>query len=392
MLVRCTPALRKGLTAALLSLSLVWPAAGQGADDLFTVRDVTVDVTAASALAARDQGMREGQRKAFDALFDRLTPEGTRARLPSLDSTAVDAMVQSFQVQEERASDVRYLGRLAVSFNAAAVRRFMRSYNIPYTEVRSRPVLVIPVDQTGGAPVLWQAETAWRQAWADLPLQSGLVPIAIPYGEAQDVADIGVEQAVAGEADPLARIASRYEAGDVAVAILAPAGSGVTVTVTLYPATGSAPESFTINQEQITTSTDAASGSTGAHGGPTGAHGGPTLKAAVEKIVHQLEERWTAANMVVPGQESDLTLSIPFTSQRDWLDTRKRLSAIPTVSQVRLLSLGRDRAEVELRYVGDMERLRSALAQQDLSLIQASEKTELRRRGAVSTPSTPPTP
>ena len=385
MLVRCTPALRKGLTAALLSLSLVWPAAGQGADDLFTVRDVTVDVTAASALAARDQGMREGQRKAFDALFDRLTPEGARARLPSLDSTAVDAMVQSFQVQEERASDVRYLGRLAVSFNAAAVRRFMRSYNIPYTEVRSRPVLIIPVDQTGGAPVLWQAETAWRQAWADLPLQSGLVPIAIPYGEAQDVADIGVEQAVAGETGSLTRIANRYEAGDVAVALLAPAGNGVAVTVTVYPATGSAPESFTVTQDQIQTGTEGTA--------PTNSfHGDPTLKAAVEKIVHRLEERWTAANMVIAGEESSVTLRVPFTSQRDWLDTRKRLAAVPTVTQMRLLSLGRDAAEVDLRYVGDMERLRSALAQQDLSLTQTEQKTELRRRGAAMPAALPATP
>lgn len=369
MLVRCTPALRKGLMAALFALMLAQPAVAQENADLFTVRDVPVDVTAASALEARDQGMREGQRKAFEALFERLTPDGARSRLPSLDSTTIDSMVQSFQVQEERTSSVRYLGRLAVTFNANAVRRFMRDNAIPYTEVRSRPVLVLPVDQSQGAPLLWQAETAWRQAWADLPAQAGLVPVLVPYGEAPDVADIGAEQAMAGESEPLRRIGARYEAGEVAVAVLTPTSAGgMSATITLYGDDGSAPTSFTVTQEAVAPTDD----------GRTD----PTLAALVEKIVGRLDERWVAANVVTAGPESEMTLRVAFTSPQEWIDTRKRLTRVPTVTSTRLLTMSRDSASLEVRYSGDSARLRSALAQQDLALTEGPDGPTLRRRGA----------
>lgn len=371
MLVRCTPALRKGLMAALLALMLAPPALAQDNADIFTVRDVPVDVTAASALEARDQGMREGQRKAFEALFDRLTPDGARSRLPSLDSTSIDNMVQSFQVQEERTSSVRYLGKLAVTFNANAVRRFMRDYSIPYTEVRSRPVLVLPVDQSQGTPVLWQAETAWRQAWADLPIQAGLVPVLVPYGEAPDVADIGADQALAGEAESLRRIAGRYEAGEVAVTTLAPSSGsgGLSATTTLYPDDGSAPSSFTVTQEPVA---EVEKG-----------RGDPTLTALVRKVVDRLDERWVAANVVAAGPEAEMNLQVAFASPQEWVDTRKRLSRVPTVTNLRLLSMSRDSASLELRYAGDVGRLRSALAQQDLSLTDGPDGPVLRRRGGA---------
>jgi hypothetical protein len=369
MPVPCTPALRKVLSAALTALALALPAWAAPSDDLFTVRDVSVDVTADSATAARDRGIREGQRKAFEALFDRLTPDSAHGALSGLDGASIDQMVQSFEVQEERTSAVRYLGRLAVTFNAQAVRNFMRSHGIAYTEVRSKPVLVLPVDQTGGAPVLWQAETGWRQSWADLPLQGGLVPVTIPYGEAPDVADVGVEQALSGDTAALRRIADRYHAGDVAVAVLTPTSGGVTATVTLHPANGS-PESFAISQPTISPTA----------GAPV--QGDPTLREAVTKVVNRLEEHWTTANVVVAGSQGQLTVKVAFTAQNEWVETRRRLSKIPTITQTRVVTLARDGAELELHYVGGLDQLRNALAQQDLTLAQSGDGNELRWRGA----------
>lgn len=378
MPVPCTPALRKALSATLTALALALPAWAAPSDDLFTVRDVSVDVTADSATAARDRGIRDGQRKAFEALFDRLTPDSARGALAGLDGASIDQMVQSFEVQEERTSAVRYLGRLAVTFNAQAVRSFMRSHGVAYTEVRSKPVLVLPVDQTGGTPVLWQAETDWRQTWADLPLQGGLVPVTIPYGEAADVADIGADQALAGDTTALRRIADRYQAGDVAVAVLTSGGGGITATITIYPASGSA-DSFTISQSAISPAADAP------------VQGNPTLREAVTKVVNRLEERWTEANVVVAGNEGGLTVKVAFAAQNEWVETRRRLSKIPTITQTRVVALARDGAELDLRYIGGLDQLRTALAQQDLALTEGSGSTELRWRGALPTTAAPAT-
>lgn len=360
-----TPALRKSLSAALIALGLALPASAQGVDDLFTVRDVGVDISSGNANAARDQGVREAQRKAFDLLFDRLTVDGTRTALPPVASDVIERMVQSFEIQEERTSATRYVGKLAIRFNAAAMRNYLRANNVAYAEVRSKPLLVLPIDQTGGAPVLWQAGTAWRQAWADLaPRQAGLVPVTVPFGETADVSDIGVEQALSGDNTALRRIAQRYGAGDVAVVVASgTVETGLTVTVGLHPATGNA-ENFSLTQSPLPAD-------------PTEPVN-PTLRAAVENVTHRLEERWTAATQIAAGALSDLKLTASFADQAGWQNIRKRLESISTITQTSVSSLSRTAAVLDLRHAGDVSQLRTALAQRDLLLEDGPDGPVLR--------------
>jgi hypothetical protein len=360
-----TPALRKSLSVALMALGLALPASGQAVDDLFTVRDVGVDISSGNANVARDQGVREAQRKAFDLMFDRLTVDGARTALPPVPSDVIERMVQSFEIQEERTSATRYVGKLAIRFNAAALRNYLRANNVAYAEVRSKPTLVLPIDQTGGAPVLWQVGTVWRQAWADLaPRQGGLVPLTVPFGEVADVSDIGVDQALAGDATALRRIADRYGAGDVAVVVASGTPeTGLTVTVALHPATG-AGESFSLTQSPLPAD--------------TGEAVNPTLRAAVEAVTHRLEERWTAATQITAGALSDLKLTARFTDQTGWLSIRKRLAGISTITQTNITSLSRTGAVLDLRHAGDISQLRTALAQQDLVLEDGADGPVLR--------------
>ncbi|MFV3073424.1 DUF2066 domain-containing protein [Niveispirillum fermenti] len=377
-----TPALRKSLSAVLLAAGLALPAAAQGGNDLFTVRDVSVDIAAASPAAARDQGVREAQRKAFNLLFDRLTVDGTRAGLGDVPADSIDRMVGSFEVQEERTSATRYVGRLAIRFNPVAVRDFMRVHGVAYAEVMSKPVLVIPVDQTGDAPVLWQAETAWRQAWADLAPQGGLVPVIVPYGEAPDVADIGVDQALSGDGEALRRIAERYGAGEAAVVVAtgSPA-QGLTINVALHPM-GGAPEHFTLTQSPVAgdPAGTAPSGlvDTGQAEAAAPLTVDPTLRAAVEAVTHRLEERWTAASVIQAGTESGMTVTVSFTDREGWLETRKRLASLPIITRATVVSLSREGASLDLRHKGGLEQLRTALAQRDLLLEDGPEGPALR--------------
>ncbi|WP_165772161.1 DUF2066 domain-containing protein [Niveispirillum lacus] len=360
-----TPALRKSLSVTLIALGLALPASGQAVDDLFTVRDVGVDISSGNANLARDQGVREAQRKAFDLLFDRLTVDGTRTALPPVPSDVIERMVQSFEIQEERTSATRYVGKLAIRFNGAALRTYLRANNVAYAEVRSKPTLVLPVDQSGGTPVLWQTGTAWRQAWADLaPQQGGLVPVTVPFGEAADVADIGVEQALAGDATALRRIADRYGAGDVAVIVASGTPeTGLTVTVALHPATGPA-ESFSLTQPPLPSE--------------AGDAVNPTHRAAVEAVTHRFEERWTAATQIAGGALSDLTLTASFADQAGWLSIRRRLAGINTITQTTITSLSRSNAVLDLRHAGDIAQLRIALAQHDLVLEDGADGPVLR--------------
>jgi len=225
MPLRCNPVLHRPLALALLvCLLALLPAtlatAQPGGDGVFTVRHVAVDVTATSAALARDKAIQDAQRQAFATLFDRLTLDADGRSPPALDPAQLEQLVDSFEVEEERTSPVRYVGSMTIRFRPAAVRTLMLGSGIRYAEVRAKPVLVIPVDETGGAPALWQRETPWRAAWDALEPQEGLLPVLVPYGDLADVTDIGVEQALAGDEAALRRIADRYGAGSVAIARL----------------------------------------------------------------------------------------------------------------------------------------------------------------------------
>lgn len=360
MPVRCTPALRHILLAlSLAALPLALPkllppaAAAETVGDLFMVRDVAVDVTAASATAARDQGIQEGQRRAWAMLVDRLTPAGTTA--PTLPAEELGRMVEAFQVQEERTSAVRYLGRLAVRFNPTAVRTALRNRGVAFTEIRSKPLVLLPVDQTSGQPVLWQEETGWRTAWGEVDAAGGLVPLLLPMGDAQDVSALDAATALAGDPAQMQALAEKYRAGGVVVTVLGPQN----VSSTIHRDGGS-PETFT---------------------SPVPAGRENALEAAALTVMGAIDDAWAKANIVQGGAVRTLAVTVPLADMGEWVEVRKRLSQVPTVTGSRVISLSRGKADLELTYQGDESLLRTALAQQDLGLSTGGGTPTLRYEG-----------
>ena len=143
------------LFGALLGLVVVTGGAAYAQEPrVFEVRDVAVDVTAASTNAAREKALALGERMAFARLLDRLTMRVDQSRLPDFSASEIAAYVQDFEVAEEKASAVRYLARLNFRFKAEDVRNFLIDRTIPFAETSSKPVLVLPVYQAAGTLLL----------------------------------------------------------------------------------------------------------------------------------------------------------------------------------------------------------------------------------------------
>ena len=316
--------------------------------DPFTVRDVAVDVTAASAAAAREEAVAEAQKEALRRLVARLS--GSTAGADRLDASR---LVQGLEVQEERTSAVRYVARLAVRFSPPAVRQALTQASVPFAEAESRPVLVLPVAIRGDDTVLWDVRTPWREAWEQAPLNDQLVPVLVPFGDLADVADVTTAQAAAVDPAALSVIARRYGAGSVAVAALplnpdgTPPAGATTVTVTRVRVGDTEPsEPYTVPVPD----------------------GPDTLNLAVRAVTERFDDDWRAETIVAPGAEASLLLTTNFADVREWVEMRRRIAGVPLVSRANILSLTRTAAELELHYRGDTDRLRSALAQRRLQL------------------------
>lgn len=331
-------------------------AQAQGAD-IFTVRDVAVDETAATAAEARQAALAVGQRRAFRRLMDRLVPEDQQDRIPEVDANALQYYVQDFSVNNERTSTVRYLADLTYRFNGDEVRSFLRNAGVGFAETRSKPVVVLPVFSAAGAePTLWLADNPWRDVWALMPGDDGLVPLIVPIGDLEDLAAVDASRALAGARESLAAIAGRYGADDVLVTAASLSGdpqdgSAVLEVVTRRYHDGAV--SVTLRDKLVQVGGEPYDG---------------FLKRAADRIDDAVQESWKQQYVLQFGNQRSILVHVPLTGLDDWLTVRKRLDGVAAIQQAGLTTLSRNEALLEISFVGDEQRLSRALAQRDLFL------------------------
>jgi hypothetical protein len=353
-----------GLLALGGLLTEAGPAAAQPAARLYTVEDVPVDVTADSAVAAREQAYAEGQRAAFRLLLQKLTPESVHGRLPTTPSgAAFDALVQGFEVRDERSSGVRYIARMVVRFNPAEVQALLTRSDLPAVTMASQPVLVLPLWQSPEAGLLlWDDPNPWRDAWTRVALGQALVPVIVPLADAADLVGISAEQAEAGERERLSAMARRYGAVASLVAVARPAESegrqALDIRFTRYDSAGE-PET---RSERVV----AAAGETGAE----------LQVRAVRQVSSRLDANWKNAAAVRPGLENRISVITTVSGLDEWTALRRKLAEIGMIRRQNLVSLSRGEAEIVLWYAGQPEQLRAALAQRGLSLTTDSSASD----------------
>ena len=338
--------LRNALFALAALVACAGPARAQA--ELYAARHVPVEVTAESAAQARDQAIAEGQRRALEIVLRRLVSDEAYARLPKLGDAEVARLVDGFLVEKEKASARRYIAELTVEFRPAAVQELLRGSGLAFVEQRARPLLVLPVLDEDGRLTLFDDPNPWREAWAKAAQgRSGLVPIVLPLGDLQDVAELSPEQAIAGDDQRMSAMAQRYGASRWAVAVARPAADGVNLT--LQRASGSEVE--TVRPE--------------AGEGPDA-----LLAKAAGRLAGRLDEEWkrSATAVAATGPEARLSATAPLAGFADWLALRERLSRTSAVRRVEVLGISTRDAQVVLHHVGSPDQLVQALALQDVEL------------------------
>ena len=345
----------------ILFLLCAWnspPILAQGGVDIFTAENLPVDVTAESALEARKKALRDGQRMALRRVLARITLRTDHDSLPEPDDKAIEQMVATVAVANEKTSTVRYLAKLTVRFHRAAVRQLLRGAGIRFSETRAKPILVLPVLEKGAALSLFENSNIWRNAWAGLDLApDALLPLSLPLGDLMDLTTITAQSALAGREDLLKVIASRYGATDVLVAH---------ATLNIDLRAGGLPR-VAVNLLRF------------GHGGKSTEVLGYTVRVDndLEEAMGRLallvatdqQEQWKRRTQLSFGEEVSLSALVPLSDLSDWLTVRKRLAASAMVSGFQLQGISLQDAQVVIDYLGDTDSLTVSLAQRDLKLI-----------------------
>lgn len=341
-----------------------------GEADVFTVDDVAVDATAATAAAARETALARGQAEAFNRLLARLTVRSDASRLPRPSAAEIADLVRGIELDGEKTSAVRYIASLRVRFRADGVRNLLRRSGIPFAETRSKPMLILPLVAADSGPILWEQDSDWRAAWAASSRSEGLVPLVVPVGDLDDLRAISAEQAMAGDTRRLSAIAARYNAGDVVVAVATPQYSGESVEAV----------QVSINRFSALGQDETVLESYGAEPGKS------AWTKAMAGVAANLEDTWKRASLIRYDSQRSLTATIMLAGIDELVEVRRRLANVAILRQADLVYLARNEAQFRFDYFGDERQLASAFAQNDLVLEQGANGWRFRPRTARGAP------
>jgi len=344
---------------------LVGPALAEDANEAFSAT-VKVDATADSAAAAREVARIDGQRRALAAVIEHLSgSSGTKP--PQLDDKAITDMVDSFEVTNERMSAVRYIADYTFHFRPSKVRRLVRVVDSAPAESNkstadsagktapeggNRPTVVLPVYKDDASLTLWDDPNGWRAAWAQRPSGSGPARLTLPLGDAKDLAAIDAEKAGSGKPEALTSIAQRNGASEAVVALATARHqdgrlAGLEVSVKRYR------YGHLIDTQGNSFEAD------------PGESEADFLRRVANAVAADIEKKNTGARS---EQQASLAVAVPITGLGEWLQVRERLASVASIRKVDLLSLSRQEAKLEIKYVGGQDQLKSSLAEVNLDL------------------------
>ncbi len=363
-------------------LAMAPAALAQEDSSLYQVADIAVDVSAASAAQARNDAIPQAQRHAFKEILSRLNAGNIEAS-----DDEIAALVQSFEVQKEHAAALRYMGTFTVQFKPMAVRAFLNAKGTAFSEIRAKPIVILPLLKNRSRVVLWEDRTAWRNAWEEAARKAVLVPMIGPAGDLEDIAQISAEEAVSAKAENLRSLMRKYQASGAIVAILETgdelSGTPIDGTIILraYDSEGLPRD---VRESSLK---------------PSAAYAGldDELRDGIEQMIRAIEGEWKqaqasgAARIVASpgaaapaGTQMFLPVDVPVANLAAWGKIRDKLARVPLVVETHVIAMTRGLVHIEVQFTGDLASLQSALAEQGLRLEQSANGSwSIQQTGAM---------
>lgn len=131
----------------------------------YEITGIAVDITADSALRARDQALTTAQRSGLQQLMDHLNAD--KNAVDKLSDNDIATLVQHFAVEDQHTSAVRYFGHYTVQYRQNAVHSWLNKKGLTYTEPGAAP--------TPGAAAATPADTQTTP-----PIHDVLTVVAMP--------------------------------------------------------------------------------------------------------------------------------------------------------------------------------------------------------------------
>ncbi len=296
----------------------------------YVVRDLSVDVTAASAGEAVTQARAQARATGAQRLINRLTLQEDRAAAKTpLEPSAVARLYSSYQIQTtEKRTSTRYIATLIIPFDGKAVREYLDGRGVPFVDTQAGLAMIAPTVAGGGVN-----PNDWAAAWKDKADNNVLTPYVVSSRSwdhrpswsdmQQEVAGPGALRGVAAEAF--------NQSGQIYVRL-----------TDLRP---SQPETVL--------------GTAGPFADLSNAQAG---------AVDAMETIWKQASIVRTSGSSAMAAVANFGSLADWVKIRKGIEGSRMISGLKVESISVAGADVTFNFAGRPEQLAADLRARGLTL------------------------
>ncbi len=342
-------------TIGLAALIAVAHATGPVETSIFAVQGVEVDVTDASAAAAKDKALLEVQMKAFRKLAENIGSPEIVAEVSAYDEKKVVPYLKSLSIEEESISPGRYKGKLTVRFLPDKIKALYLSFGVRVVSQQGPSFLVLPIWKTAdGKSQLWE-DNPWRTAWIALRAEQSVLPVIVPLGDLDDSEIITAEDVLSGDEVKLEALRRRYDVNAVLVAYAeAEDGGGVHARMEGDSPLGKVTFDKTYAAESGNLEESAALAVSRFHG------------VMVEKYRSGANKSANAA-----GKRMSITVAVPFAGPSEWNRLRSRILSAPGVVGLDVASLGGDGAVIKLTISGEIEEMEPRFSRVGLQLSRA---------------------
>lgn len=280
--------------------------------DPYTVQDIAVDVTAESALQARDIAFSQARHQAFSIVQRRLTTITDPMTVPV--DRILGQLIGQFNIQTEQLSQVRYRASVAVTFDRQRLQNYWQRNRVIKLELK--PYLIIPIYHDAQGQFLSQPPLAeiWQQTWAQSSLWSNErfeVLVLLP-----ELPSATLEQLVAGDTATLVQVGASYHSEQLVIvhlreSILMPPPSQETPAVSSNSELTTVELDLASSDESLLTSS--ASSALGADVVDTNLNGDETISSEEATEGTLLNDRGENA-AILPGDDLGDTIGQPHES------------------------------------------------------------------------------
>ncbi len=302
-------------------------------DDRFAV-EIKVDVTDENASIAREKAMSSATRAAITAVARRISTQDGASKIADMTDPQLLNFVKETSILNERNSDVRYIADLRIVINEDLLKEYMKEREIPLLGQNKKSILIIPLfrEFSDDAPMLWENDNLWKQAWDNNSISSAIQ--FIPIKNSSSNTEI-LTSSIAEEhnREILEKIMVMSGANELFVLDASYNGvEGLNITAK------------SLNGDSYELSITGAKSS-----------GMELFNHAVTETSKKLEQIILSQQTIDTPEEKEITILYPFASLGQWITAEQKIKEISEITNIQVQAMAQGKAQLKILYTGGLD-------------------------------------